>query len=42
VRYASTNIDYRFLIARDVLPTSYTVPAGGSASVAVTIEVELG
>jgi hypothetical protein len=34
--------DYRFLIARDVLPSSYTVPAGGSATVAVTVEVELG
>jgi len=31
-----------FLIARDVLPTSYTVPAGGSASVAVVIEVAMG
>jgi len=42
VRYRFADYDYRFLVARDVLPSSYTVPAGGSASVAVTIEVELG
>ncbi|MCR6691590.1 MAG: hypothetical protein MRT15_04300 [archaeon YNP-LCB-003-016] len=41
VRYRCNN-DLRFLVARDVLPTSYTVPAGGSATVAVTVEVELG
>jgi hypothetical protein len=42
-RYLYNNIyDYRFLIARDVLPTSYPVPAGGSATVAVIVEVELG
>jgi hypothetical protein len=34
--------DVMFLIARDVLPTSYTVPAGGSATVAVVIEVTMG
>ena len=34
--------DVTFLIARDVLPTSYTVPAGGSATVVVVIEVTMG
>lgn len=34
--------DVKFLIARDVLTTTYTVPAGGGASVAITIEVEVG
>jgi len=34
--------DVTFLIARDVLPTTYTVPAGGSATVAVVIEVAMG
>jgi hypothetical protein len=34
--------DVTFLIARDVLPTNYTVPAGGSATVAVVIEVVMG
>ena len=34
--------DIKYLIARDVLPTSYTVPNGGSATVAVTVEVVLG
>jgi hypothetical protein len=41
VRYRCNN-DLRFLVARDVLPSSYNVPAGGSATVAVTVEVELG
>jgi hypothetical protein len=36
------NTSYYYLIARDVLPTSYTVPVGGSATVAITLEVELG
>jgi hypothetical protein len=34
--------DIRFLIVRDVLPTSYSVPAGGSAGVVITMEVEMG
>jgi len=34
--------DVKYLIARDVLPTTYTVPAGGSATVAITVEVVLG
>jgi len=34
--------DITFLIARDVLSTSYTVPAGGSATVIVVIEVTMG
>lgn len=34
--------DVKYMIARDVLPTSYTVPSGGSAVVAVTVEVVLG
>jgi len=38
----SVIIDVRYLIARDVLATTYTVPAGGGASVAITIEVEVG
>jgi len=42
VRYRRDTDDFKFLIARDVLPISYTVPAGGSATVAVTVEVELG
>jgi len=40
--YASVFVDVMFLIARDVLPSSYTVPAGGSATVAVVIEVVMG
>jgi hypothetical protein len=39
--YASS-ARYYFLVARDVLPTGYTVPNGGSATVAITIEVVLG
>jgi hypothetical protein len=34
--------DVIYLIARDVLPTTYTVPSGGSATVAITVEVILG
>jgi hypothetical protein len=34
--------DVKFLIARDVLSTTYSVPNGGSATVTVTIEVEVG
>jgi len=34
--------DIVFLIARDVLPSSYTVPAGGSATVIIVIEVVMG
>jgi hypothetical protein len=34
--------DVRMLIGRDVLPTTYTVPNGGSATVAITVEVEVG
>jgi hypothetical protein len=41
VRYR-TDTDYKFLIARDVLPIPYDIPSGGSATVAVTVEVELG
>jgi hypothetical protein len=36
----STIIDY--LIARDVLPSTYTVPNGGTATVAITVEVVVG
>jgi hypothetical protein len=34
--------DVKYLIARDVLSTTYTVPNGGSATVAITVEVEVG
>jgi hypothetical protein len=34
--------DVKYLIARDVLPMTYTVPNGGVATVAVTLEVEVG
>jgi hypothetical protein len=34
--------DVKFLIAKDVLPTSYVVPNGGSATVAVVVEVVMG
>ncbi|MCL7393200.1 MAG: hypothetical protein LZ162_06205 [Thaumarchaeota archaeon] len=34
--------DVKFLIARDVLPSTYTVPNGGSAVVAVIVEVVMG
>jgi hypothetical protein len=32
----------KYMIARDVLPSTYTVPNGGSATVAVTVEVVVG
>jgi hypothetical protein len=34
--------DVKFLIARDMLPSTYTVPNGGSATVAITVEVVVG
>jgi hypothetical protein len=34
--------DVKYLIARDVLPSTYTIPNGGSATVTVTVEVVLG
>jgi hypothetical protein len=34
--------DVKFLIARDVLPSTYTVPNGGSATVTVIFEVVVG
>jgi hypothetical protein len=34
--------DQKFLIARDVLSSTYTVPNGGTATVAITVEVEVG
>ena len=34
--------DVVYLIARDVLPTTYVVPNGGSATVAIVVEVTLG
>jgi hypothetical protein len=34
--------DVIYLIAKDVLPTTYTVPDGGSATVTITVEVVLG
>jgi hypothetical protein len=41
--YGTTIVnDVIYLIARDVLPTTYTVPNGGSATVAITVEVVLG
>jgi len=36
------NYDVKFLIARDVLPQSYVVPDGGSATVTITVEVVMG
>lgn len=39
---AGVNSDVRYLIARDVLPSTYTIPNGGSATVVVTVEVVLG
>jgi hypothetical protein len=38
----SSNSDVTFLIARDVLSTSYSVPPNGSATVAITIGVTVG
>jgi len=40
--YGAVRNDVTFMIARDVLPSTYTVPAGGSATVAVVVEVVLG
>ena len=40
--YGAVRNDVTFMIARDVLPISYTVPAGGSATVVVVVEVVLG
>jgi hypothetical protein len=34
--------DVKFLIARDALPTTYTIPTGGTATVVFTIEVVVG
>jgi hypothetical protein len=34
--------DAKYLVARDVLSTSYSIPNGGTATVTVTIEVEVG
>lgn len=34
--------DVKYLIARDVLPSSYTVQPGGVATVALTVEVTMG
>jgi hypothetical protein len=34
--------DVKFLIARDVLSSTYTIPNGGTATVAITVEVEVG
>jgi hypothetical protein len=40
--YGGTACDVKYLIARDVLPSTYTVPNGGTATVAITVEVEVG
>jgi len=37
-----TDQDVKYLIARDVLPTQYTVPPNASANVRITIKVVLG
>jgi hypothetical protein len=34
--------DVKYMIARDALPSTYTVPNGGTATVAVTVEVVVG
>jgi hypothetical protein len=34
--------DVKYMVARDALPSTYTVPNGGSATVAVTVEVVVG
>jgi len=41
-KFTSVAQDIKYMISRDVLPTTYTVPAGGTATVAITIEVEVG
>jgi hypothetical protein len=38
---SATRNDVKFLIARDVLPTSYSIPVGGTATVYITVEVEM-
>jgi hypothetical protein len=42
-KYATASIvqDIKYLIARDLLPTTYTVPNGASANVIITIKVVL-
>jgi len=40
--YVYIRQDVKYLIARDVLPATYTVPNGGSATVVVVVEVVLG
>jgi hypothetical protein len=37
-----TAYDAKYMIARDALPSTYTVPNGGSATVVVTVEVVVG
>jgi hypothetical protein len=39
---AAIEIDVKYMIARDLLPSTYTVPVGGSATVAIVVEVVLG
>jgi hypothetical protein len=39
---SSIQNDVKYMVARDVLPSTYTVPNGGSATVAVTVEVVVG
>lgn len=38
----STVVDIKFAIARDLLPTSYTIPAGGTGTIVYDAEVEVG
>jgi hypothetical protein len=40
--YSGVRNDVKYMIARDVLSTTYTVPNGGSATVTVTVEVVVG
>jgi len=40
--FYSVQQDIKYIISRDVLPTSYPVPNGGSATVAITVEVQVG
>jgi hypothetical protein len=39
---AAVRNDAKYMIARDALSTTYTVPNGGSATVAITVEVVVG
>ncbi|MEM2163681.1 MAG: hypothetical protein QXR62_04575 [Candidatus Bathyarchaeia archaeon] len=39
---AAVRQDIKYILGRDVLSTPYTIPAGGSATVAITVEVKLG